>query len=67
MLLGLGHIGKDELKKICAKNKDWIFNVENPSGAYSCTDMYDGIAINCKKEKNNEKDCTEVHTPVRPH
>jgi hypothetical protein len=67
MLLGLGHIGKDELKKVCAKNKDWIFNVENPSGDYSCTDLYDGITILCKKEKNNEKDCTEVHIPVHPH
>jgi hypothetical protein len=58
-LAGTGDVSKDELKKICARNKDWLF-VEDKSGPYSCMDTAGGIAINCK----NKNDCTEAHTQV---
>jgi hypothetical protein len=58
-LAGTGNVSKDELKKVCAKNKAWMFS-EEKSGAYSCLDSAAGIAINCK----NKNDCTEAHTPV---
>ena len=59
-LAGTGDVSKSELKAICAKNSAWQFTVEN-SGAYSCMDVANGIAVNCKKEK----DCTENHVQVR--
>ena len=59
-LAGTGHVSKDQLKTICARNKEWMFVEEKSSSAFSCMDSAAGIAINCKK--NN--DCTESHTPV---
>ena len=62
-LLGTGNVNKDQLKKICAQNKDWMFVEEKQSAAFSCMDSADGVAINCKK--NN--DCTESRNPVHAH
>ena len=62
-LAGTGDVSKDALKKICARNKEWMFTEEKSSSAFSCMDTAAGIAINCKK--NN--DCTEAHTQVRAH
>ncbi len=59
-LAGTGDVSKSELKAICAKNSAWQFTVET-TGAYSCMDIANGIAVNCKKEK----DCTENHVQVR--
>ena len=59
-LAGTGDVSKSELKAICAKNSAWQFTVENSGGGYSCMDVANGIAVNCKKEK----DCTENHVQV---
>jgi hypothetical protein len=59
-LAGTGDVSKSELKAICAKNKDWQYTVE-PTGAYSCMDIANGIAMNCTAKGR----CTENHVPVR--